>query len=482
MFHHLGRKAARAAASVIVLGFLGSLAGCGGGGGSGEVTTPPPDNTPTLQSIEITPSLKQAAAGTTAQFTATGVYTDNSTQDLTTQATWESSDSAVATVNDGLAITAGVGSTTVSAISGDVSGNTMLTVTNATLVSIEVSPAAPSLANGLTQQFTATGLYTDNSTQDLTTQVTWASSNGAVATVSDVGGSNGLATTAGVGSTTVSASSGGVTGDATLTVTNATLVSIEVSPSPSQAAGGTTAQFTATGLYTDNSTQDLTTQVTWASSDGAVATVSNAAGSNGLATTAGVGSTTVSASSGGVSGEATLTVTDATLVSIEVSPAAPSIANGLTQEFTATGLYTDNSTQDLTTQVTWASSDGAVATVSNAAGSNGLATTASVGSTTVSASSGGVTGETTLTVTDATLVSIEVSPAAPSIANGLTQEFTATGLYTDNSTEDLTAQATWASSDGAVATVSNAPGSNGLATTAGLGSTTVSASQRRSER
>ena len=162
-----------------------------------------------------------------------------------------------------------------------------------------------------------------------------------------------------------------------------------------------------------------------------------------------------------MTGEATLTVTDATLVSIEVSPAAPSIANGLTQEFTATGLYTDNSTQDLTTQVTWASSDGAVATVSNAAGSNGLATTASVGSTTVSASRGGVTGETTLTVTDATLVSIEVSPAAPSIANGLTQEFTATGLYTDNSTEDLTAQATWASSDGAVATVSNAPGSNG---------------------
>ena len=329
----------------------------------------------------------------------------------------------------GLATAAGVGSTTVSAISDDVSGNTMLTVTNATLVSIEVSPAAPSLANGLTQQFTATGLYTDNSTQDLTTQVTWASSNGAVATVSDVGGSNGLATTAGVGSTTVSATSDGVTGDATLTVTNATLVSIEVSPSPSQAADGTTAQFTATGLYTDNSTQDLTTQVTWASSDGAVATVSNAAGSNGLATTASVGSTTVSATSGGVTGETTLTVTDATLVSIEVSPAAPSIANGLTQEFTATGLYTDNSTQDLTTQVTWASSDGAVATVSNAAGSNGLATTASVGSTTVSASSGGVSGDTTLTVTDATLVSIEVSPATPSIANGLTQQFTATGLY-----------------------------------------------------
>ena len=346
-----------------------------------------------------------------------------------------------------MATTAGVGSTTVSATSGDVSGDTMLTVTDATLVSIEVSPATPSIANGLTQQFTATGLYTDNSTQDLTTQVTWASSNGAVATVSNAAGSNGLATAAGAGSTTVSATSGGVTGDTTLTVTDATLVSIEVSPQPQQAADGTTQQFTATGLYTDNSTQDLTTQVTWASSDDAVATVSNAAGSNGLATAAGVGSTTVSATSGGVTGDTTLTVTDATLVSIEVSPATPSIANGLTQQFTATGLYTDNSTQDLTTQVTWASSDGAVATVSNAAGSNGLATAAGVGSTTVSATSGGVTGDTTLTVTDATLVSIEVSPATPSIANGLTQQFTATGLYTDNSTQDLTTQVTWASSD-----------------------------------
>jgi hypothetical protein len=72
--------------------------------------------------------------------------------------------------------------------------------------------------NGLTQQFTATGHYSDNSTQDLTTQVTWASSDGAVATVSDILGSNGLATTAGVGITTVSATSGGVTGDTTLTV------------------------------------------------------------------------------------------------------------------------------------------------------------------------------------------------------------------------------------------------------------------------
>ena len=452
MFHNVGRKAVRAAASVIVLGFLGSLAGCGGGGGGGDTTTPPPDNIPTLQSIEITPSLAKAAAGTTAQFTATGVYTDNSKEDLTAQATWASSDSGVAMVSNdagskGVAITTGVGSATVSATSGDVSGDTMLTVTDATLVSIEVTPAAPSIANGLTQQFTATGLYSDNSTQDLTTQVTWASSNAAVATVSDAAGSNGLATAAGAGSTTVSATSGGVTGDTTLTVTDATLVSIEVTPTDPSIADGTTQEFTATGVYTDDSTHDLTAEVTWASSNEAVATVSNAADSNGLATAVGAGSTTVSATSGGVTGDTTLTVTDATLVSIEVSPTDASIVNGLTQQFTATGVYTDASTQDLTTEVTWDSSDDEVATVSNADDSNGLATAVGGGSTTVSATSGDVTGDTTLTVTDATLVSIAVTPTDPSIADGTTQQFTATGLYTDASTQDLTTEVTWASSD-----------------------------------
>jgi hypothetical protein len=435
----------------------------------------------TLVSIEVSPAAPGVALGLTQQFTATGRYTDNTTQDLTTQVTWDSSDDAVATVSnaggsEGEATTVAIGSTTVSASSGSVTGEATLTVTDATLVSIEVTPAAPILANGLTLEFTATGLYTDDSTQGLTSQVTWDSSNDAVATVSNADGSEGLATTAGVGSTTVSASIGSVTGETTLTVTDATLVSIEVTPADPSIASGLTQEFTATGHYTDDSTQVLTTQVTWSSSDTGVATVSNADGLKGLATAAIVGTATVYATSGVVIGETTLTVTDATLVSIEVTPATPSLANGLTQQFTAIGRYTDDSTQDLTTQVIWDSSNDAVATVSNAPGDEGLATTAGVGSADVSATSGVVTGQTTLTVTGATLVWIDVTPAAPSITSGLTQPFTAMGHYTDSSSQDLTALATWGSSEPAVATVSNAPGSHGVATGVGAGSTNVSAS------
>jgi len=247
-------------------------------------------------------------------------------------------------------------------------------------------------------------------------------------------------------------------------------VSIAVTPADASIADGTTQEFTATGLYTDASTQDLTTEVTWDSSDDEVVTLSNAADSEGLATAVGLGTATVSATSDGVTGVTMLTVTDATLVSIAVTPADASIADGTTQEFTATGLYTDGLTQDLTTEVTWDSSDEAVATVSNADDSKGLATAVGAGSTTVSATSGAVSGIATLTVT-ATLVSIEVTPTDPSIANGLTQQFTAAGLYSDGSTQDLTTEATWASSSEAVATVSN----TGLATAASVGTTTVSA-------
>ena len=60
-----------------------------------------------------------------------------------------------------------------------------------------------------------------------------------------------------------------------------------------------------------------------------------------------------------------------TLVSLALTPLNPSLPRGTVQQFTATGTYSDGSTQDLTTSVSWTSSDTSVATISNAAGSNG---------------------------------------------------------------------------------------------------------------
>ncbi len=167
-------------------------------------------------------------------------------------------------------------------------------------------------------------------------------------------------------------------------------------------------QFTATGTYTDSSAQNLSTPGNLGLLQRQrLATISNASGSQGLASTVAVGSTMISATSGAVSGSTALTVTSATLVSIAVTPTHPLIANGRSESLTATGTYTDSSTQNITTQVTWASSNTTVATISNAQGSQGLASAASLGNATLLGHQRQHLGSTGLTVTACGFINCE---------------------------------------------------------------------------
>ena len=51
------------------------------------------------------------------------------------------------------------------------------TVNTAVLSSIALTPVDPSVSEGLTEQFTATGTYTDGSVVNLTSSASWTSSN-----------------------------------------------------------------------------------------------------------------------------------------------------------------------------------------------------------------------------------------------------------------------------------------------------------------
>jgi hypothetical protein len=116
-----------------------------------------------------------------------------------------------------------------------------------------------------------------------------------------------------------------------------------------------------------------------------------------------VGSTVISATVGNVSGQSTLTVTNAELVSITLSPATASVNPNATQQFTATGTFTDNNTQDLTDQVTWATFDPVIASISNVAGTKGLATGLQSGTTAITATSGAIVGTAELVVLSPTV-------------------------------------------------------------------------------
>ena len=429
-------------------------------------------NPAALVSIAVTPTNPSFAIGTTQQLAATGTYSDGSTLDITTSASWSTGNPAIATVNaTGLAASVAVGTTSATATSGSISGSTTLTVTPLTLVSIAVTPALPNVPLGTTQQFTATGTFTDGSMQNITGTVQWNSDTSAVATISNQAATAGLATTVAQGMATISATSGSVSASTTLTVSAASLVSIAITPATPSIALGTTQQFTATGTYTDGSTQNLTAAAVWSSGTPATATIN----SSGLAQSVAIGTANISATSGTISSSTELTVTTATLVSIAINPQAATIPLGTTQQFTATGTYSDGTSQDVTKIGQWTSSVATVATISNTTGTAGLASTLGTGTTTIGISSGAISSTATLVVNPAALVSIAINPQNPTITLGTTQQFTATGTYTDSSTQDLTSVAIWSSSNATVAIISNTLGSYGLATSAGAGATTITA-------
>jgi hypothetical protein len=236
-----------------------------------------------------------------------------------------------------------------------------------------------------------------------------------------------------------------------------------VTPADPNVPSGETEPFTATGTLSDGSNEDLTSQVGWVSGTTSVATISNASGSQGLATGIATGASTISATLGGITGSTVLTVSAAVLQSIAVTPANPSVPSGKTEQFTAIGSYSDKSTKDLTTQVVWSSATTGVATISGAPGSQGLAAGLTTGRSAISATLDGITGSTVLTVSPAVLLSIALVQGTSSIVQGSTDQFTATGTFSDKSTANLTSLVTWESAAPLVASITAAALATGVA-------------------
>lgn len=457
------------------------LTGCGGGGGvgsgSGDKDGPGPvDPKPlaALVSIEVTPADASLPVGVSQPFTATGVYSDGTSDDITAEVSWSSADEDIASVDASGLVTgeAAGGPVDIRASLDGITGTTAVTVTHARLEAIDITPPTASVPAGMKQKFTATGTYSDGSTLDISTHVTWSSSYAAVATVDTNGLASAKVKNAGI---TITARLGTKSDTASLVVTDATLQSINITTPDSSIAKGYKAQYTAMGLYSDGKTVNVSSAATWSSTDASVASVANGPKA-GEVSALNQGTATIQASFGGKSDSDAFTVSDAELLSIAVSAPSPALAAGFKQTYSAQGTYSDGSSQDLGNQVAWSVSDGTVARISNEAGSKGEATALAVGGPiAVIATSGSVTGSAALSVTTAVLMSIEVSAEATDVPAGMAQPFVATALYSDGSRIDVTDQATWSSSDNLVAHVSNAGGSKGLVSAMSVGESSIGA-------
>jgi uncharacterized protein YjdB len=420
-------------------------------------------------SIDISPKQPQPHAGQTVQFSATETNEDGAKRDVTGDVFWESSETNVATItHTGLATAVAPGSTTIKAKTDVAACNeVVMTVLPPALVSIAVTSPSASVTVGQTLQFTATGTYSDGTKQNITKQVTWSSLMPGVASVN---GTTGVATgVAPGGPVTITATLNNLSGSASVTVSLA-LVSIAVTSPSASVAKGQTLQFTATGTYSDGSTQNITGQVGWTSSAPGVASINT---NTGLATgVAPGGPVTITATLGGAIGSAMLTVSPPALVSITITPPNPSVAAGLSSQLTATGNYSDGTTNDLTATAVWASSAVGVATITAA----GLAMGIAAGAATITATESGMSGRTVVTVTAAVAQSIGVSSKLTYVGAGQTRQFTAIVTYSDGNTKDVTADpaTNWNSSALNVATIN----ATGLATGVAAGNTTITATYK----
>lgn len=497
----LGQSALHTATGFFMLLLMTIISGCGGSGGNGggawdDFVGDPVSREVELENVSvthnsnnilwskknsagsfITPAQHSISIGAPQQFKAIATFSDGSSSDVTSKATWSSSSPSIASINNASGYATGVtsGTTEITASFGftganfknrkatvSKSGSASLLVTTATLSSISVTPVAGSLPNGFKQQFVATGTFSDGTTADISGSATWSSSNTTIATIA----STGIATGVSIGVTTITATSGSKSGSASLTVASTELISIFVRPIHVVVVPiGFNQSFIATGTFSDGTSVDITKSVTWSSSDTAIATIVSPGVVKGVL----YGTPTITATYGDKSSSATMTVYPAYLTSIVVvRPIMASAPSGYTQQFIAVGCFSNFVSFDISDSVIWKSNNTAAVIVE----SPGMAISSTDGNFIITATYDNFSGSAPMVVTGASLSAIAVSPLTSSIAINGTQSFVATGTYSDGTSLDVTDLVNWSSGNSTVATIA----STGIASGVKAGSTTIRAS------
>ena len=459
--------------------------------------TPIPTSTPRLTTLTISPLTAKRNAGQTQNFSVSGTFSDGNSKNMTQLVNYASSNTAVAVApneagNKGKVNAVGPGESTISAtdpISGvsttATGGDAVFTVVvpptptatrtgptptptlsptptvSATpvLVSIAVSPLTAKRNAGSFQNFTCTGTYSNGTTKNFTQRCTYVSSDTNVAVApNDENANKGRVNAVGIGVATISAFDED-TGIATTAAGNASFTVAEA-PTPTPTRTGPTPTKTRTPTPTPTSTP--------------------------------------------------------VLLSLALSPVGPKRPAGSFQNFSCTGTYSDGNTKNLTQKCNYTSSDPTVAFPPNESGpglnkgrvnalkpgtatisatdpDSGMTTTASGGDaiflvteaptptpTHTGPTSTAPTGTPTLTPSptpSATpkLTKIVLAPKTAQKGTGATQNFTATGTFSDGSTRSVTQRVDYHSSDPTIAEAPNETGNKSKVIAVKIGVVTISA-------
>lgn len=416
-----------------------------------------------VATVVVTPPALNVFTGSSGQLSAIA-KDDNGNTLVGRGIDWSSNNAAAATVTpSGVVVGVAPGTATITATSEGKSGISVVTVTTVPVASVDVSPPTATLPPNQNTQLTATPKDAAGNALGGRT-IAWASNNGGVATVSQ----SGLVTGKTPGTATISATSEGRTGTAQITVTPLPVFSITMQPTSANVTVGAVVNATATPR--DAGGNPLTDRViAWSSSDDAVATVVSTGAQTATVTARGPGSATITAASEGHQATLPVTVSPVPVASVTVTPNPAAVTVGQTIALTATPR--DAGGAALTGRVvSWSTDKPSIATVNPA---TGVVTGVAVGSATITATSEGRTGTSSLTVNapaPVPVATVTVAPNASTIIVGGTQQLTPTTK--DAAGNTLTGRVvTWGSSNTAVATVN----ASGVVTGVAAGIVTITA-------
>lgn len=383
-------------------------------------------STATLSKIILSNNEMTLSVGDSYSLTATGLYSDNSTANLTVYSTWSSSDTAVASIYNGTITAKAVGTATVSATFDGVTQTAQVKVTKK-VKALTKDTQSLDLRKDATATIKLTATYSDNTTADVTAEADWTSTNDNVATVV-----NGKVTAIGAGTATITA----VYGGKTVTVgTKVEVISrLEASQSKvSMLLEGTAPAITLTATYADGTTSDVTSKAVWSSSDEDIAAVVN-----GTIRAYGAGTAVLTATYGTKSANITVDVDKTSILTVDDDSLYLSVKG--TKQLKLTATLAAGGSSDVTGSAAWSSSDSSIVSVDE-----GLVTANKSGSAVITATYNDKSIAITVDVDVAKY--LDVTPSKLSLSAGATSNLTVKATYADGTTDNVEASASYASSN-----------------------------------
>ncbi|MGC5324224.1 carboxypeptidase regulatory-like domain-containing protein [Brevibacillus sp. SYSU BS000544] len=402
-------------------------------------------------------------------------YSDGSVKPADNLATWTTSDPAVATVDKGEISVVGPGTATIKATFETKTYEIIVEATDpppVTVVELKTIPSETTIVKkpGEAYNVWLQAVYSNGTTEFVNNKATWTTSNPAVATIN-----YGTIVVVGYGKATITATYGNKSVELTIDAgdpNTPTVTGLIATPSETTilTAPGDTYPVTLEAIYSDGSKKTVTDLAKWKTDNSNVATVDK-----GMITVVGLGYTTIKATFEGKSIRLTVESNDPTkprVTELTPTPSATWIVKqpGDTYAVTLEATYSDGSKKDVTELATWEAYNTEVATVDK-----GIITVVGKGITTVRASHGAKKIE--IVVSDqapppATITGLTANPNATKIEKkpGDTYPVTLEATYSDGSKKSVTDQATWTTSNAAVATADK-----GTITVVGYGTAMIKA-------